>query len=119
MVLSKSFPIRNYKKYQIRTGRLKGNILSARGKFEQAQVEIERALALALQLGNPTQLWRTQQALGNLLLESGKSRQAGSQFRSACKIIQGVADGLTDPELKEGFLHSAPILDIFVRAQAT
>jgi tetratricopeptide (TPR) repeat protein len=108
-----------YKKYQIRAGRLKGNILSESGKFEEAQDEFERALNLALQMGNPTQLWMTQKALGDLLIKFGRRRQADSQFRRAFEVVDDVATGLTDPKLKKCFLNSEPILDILAHTRAT
>jgi tetratricopeptide (TPR) repeat protein len=61
-----------YKKYQVRAWRLRSHILSARGQLEEAKTELNRAITQAKQLGNPTQLWLTHQALGNLLRKQGK-----------------------------------------------
>ncbi len=106
-----------YKKYQVRSGRLLGNIDAAQGKFDEAQTELQQALKLAEQLGNPTQLWKTCQALGNLFFKQGKADQAGTQYRNALKIVQGIAEDLTDPELKEEFLQSKQIREVFVQAE--
>jgi tetratricopeptide (TPR) repeat protein len=106
-----------YKKYQVRSGRLQGNIYAAQGKFDEVQTELQQALKLAEQLGNPTQLWKTCQALGNLVFKQGKADQAGTQYRNALKIVQGIAEDLTDPELKEGFLQSKQIRQVFVQAE--
>ena len=106
-----------YKKYQVRSGRLQGNIFAARGKFEEAQTVLQQTLKLAEQLGNPIQLWKTCQALGNLYLQQGKTKDAGSRFRDAIKIVQSIADDLTDPGLKEGFIQSEPIRQVFAQAK--
>jgi tetratricopeptide (TPR) repeat protein len=102
-----------FKKYQVRTWRLRGDILSAREQFDEAETELNRALTQAKQLGNPTQLWKTHQALGILLLKQDKADQAGIQFQAALKVVQDIADGLTDAALKAGYLHSEPIQELF------
>ena len=106
-----------YKKYQLRAGRLQGNIFSAQGKDKEAEAEFKKALKRAEELGNPTQLWRTRQALGNLYHKQGKAKQAQTQYRATLKVVEGIASGLTDPELKEGFLNSAPIREVFAQAE--
>jgi tetratricopeptide (TPR) repeat protein len=105
-----------YKKYRVRAGRLRGNILAAEGSHQEAEAELKKALALAKKLGNPTQLWRTQQALGNLYQRQDKAKQAQTQYKAALKVVQGMADGLTDQELKDGFLTSEPIREVFAQA---
>jgi tetratricopeptide (TPR) repeat protein len=102
-----------YKKYQVRAWRVRSHILSARGQLEEAKAELNRALSLAAKLGNPTQLWCTHQALGNLLLKQGKSKEASAEFQTAFKLVQGIAEGLTDEALKEGYLQSEPIQELF------
>ncbi|MEE8435718.1 MAG: tetratricopeptide repeat protein [bacterium] len=106
-----------FKKYQVRGGRLQGNIFASQGKYKEAEAELKRALRRAGALGNPPQLWRTLQALGNLYRQQEKSRQALTQYRKALKIVRGMADGLTDPELREGFLASGPIREVFALAR--
>jgi tetratricopeptide (TPR) repeat protein len=106
-----------FKKYQIRVGRLRGSILSARGEFEKAEAELNRAISLAAQIGNPTQLWKTRQALGSVLLEQGKSDEARGEFQAALKVVHGIAEGLTDVALKEGYLGSGPIRELAAQAE--
>jgi len=101
----------------VRAGRLQGNIFAALGKGKEAESELKKALKLAKNLGNPTQHWRTAQALGNLYSKQDKDKQAATQYRAALKVAQGMADGLTDTELKEGFLAAAPIREVFAQAE--
>jgi tetratricopeptide (TPR) repeat protein len=108
-----------YKKYQVRACRLRGQILSAKGRFEEAETELHRALTQAKQLGNPTQLWNTQQALGNLLLKQDKREEARRAFQAAVKVVQALAEDLTDVELKEGYLQSEPVQKLVSLAQGS
>ena len=108
-----------YKKYQVRAWRLRSSILSARGQLEEAETELKRALALAKQLGNPTVLWKTHQALGNLLLTRRKNKEARAEFRTALKVVQGIAEGLTDTALKESFLESKPTQELSSQAEGS
>jgi len=108
-----------YKKYQVRAGRLQGTIFSAIGKDKEAETEFKCALTLAEELGNPTQFWRTQQALGNLLRKQGKSKEARAKFQTALKVVQGIAKDLTDVALKEGFLQSESIQELFLQVEGS
>jgi tetratricopeptide (TPR) repeat protein len=108
-----------YKKTQVRAWRLRSHILSARGQVEDAETELNRAITQAKQLGNPTQLWRTHHVLGRLLLQQGKDRDARAEFQTALKVVQGIAEGLTDTALKEGFLDSKPIQELFSQAEGS
>jgi class 3 adenylate cyclase len=106
-----------YKKYQVRSGRLQGNIYAAQGKFDEAEAELQQTLKLARKVGNPTQIWKTHQALSNLYHKQSKRDQASTECLNALKIVQGIAEKLTDPELKEGFLESETIREVFARAE--
>jgi len=108
-----------YKKYQVRAGRLQGNIFSALDKDKEAETEFKGALTLAEELGNPTQFWRTHQALGNLLRKQGKSKEARAKFQTALRVVQGIAEDLTDVALKEGYLQSEPIQELLSQVEGS
>jgi tetratricopeptide (TPR) repeat protein len=108
-----------YKKYQVRAWCLRSNILLARGRLKKAETELIRAHTQAKLLGNPTVLWKTHQALANLLLNKGKSDEAKVEFQAALKVVQGIAEGLTDRELKESYLQSNPIQELFSKAEGS
>jgi tetratricopeptide (TPR) repeat protein len=108
-----------YKKYQVRAWRLRGQILSARGQLGEAEAELHRALSQAKELGIPTVLWNTHQALGNLLLKQDKREEARRAFQAAVKVVQGLAEDLTDVELKEGYLKSEPVQKLVSLAQGS
>jgi len=108
-----------YKKYQVRAWRLRSDILSAKGRMKEAEIELTRALTQVNQLGNPTLLWKTHQAVGNLLLKRGKNKDAKAQFQTALKVVQDIAEGLTDVALKEGYLQSEPVQRLVSLAQGS
>jgi tetratricopeptide (TPR) repeat protein len=108
-----------YKKYQVRAWCLRSDILAARGQLDEAETELNRALTQAKQLGKPTQLWKTHQAAGNLLLKQGRSKKARAEFQTALKVVQGIAEGLTDAALKEGYLQSNPIQKLVSQAEGS
>jgi len=106
-----------YKKYQVRSGRLQGNIYAAQGKLIEAETELLQTLKLAEHLGNPTQIWKTHQALGNLFRNQGKIDQAVEQYKSAIKIAEMISEDLTDLKLKDGFLQSETIQEMIAQAE--
>jgi hypothetical protein len=55
--------------------------------------EAEEALRQAwrsLRIGNPTQLWKTHLALGQLQAEANRREQAEQSFRAACAVIDQI-----------------------------
>jgi hypothetical protein len=54
-----------------------------------------------------------------VLLSQGKREDARAEFQAALKVIQGIADGLTDPVLKEDYLKSEPIQKLFSQAEGS
>jgi hypothetical protein len=65
--------------------------------------------ALVKEIGNPPQLWKTCQALGELYEKQGATDQVRSAYASALEVIDGVADRLEDQEIKQTFLTAKPV----------
>jgi hypothetical protein len=57
--------------------------------------------------------------VGNLLLKRGKNKDAKAQFQTALKVVQDIAEGLTDVALKEGYLQSEPVQRLVSLAQGS
>jgi predicted negative regulator of RcsB-dependent stress response len=106
-----------YRKYQVRATRLRGQILSAKGRYNEAETKLHLALSQAKALGNPTVTWHAYQALGNLLLKQNKRQEALSAYQAAVKVVQGLAEKLTDEELKDGYLKSEPVRNLILLAR--
>ena len=60
-------------------------------------------------LANPTQLWRTHAAIGDLRRAQGRTADAQRAYGEALSVIDAVATGLTDQKLREIFLRSDPV----------
>jgi tetratricopeptide (TPR) repeat protein len=88
--------------------RLLGQTLSAQGKPDEAERELRAALEVAREIGNPTQLWKTWAALGDVL--TGDDAQ--SAYRQATAVIEGVAAGLSDEVMRTTFLASQQVSDV-------
>lgn len=73
--------------------RLRGKVLAALGRDADAAADL--ALEFARGVGNPAQIWQTLAAL---------DRPA-----EALEVIEGVAEGLADPGLRDTLLASAQV----------
>jgi tetratricopeptide (TPR) repeat protein len=106
------------RKYIVRARRARGLALLAEGKLSQAEDEMAAALPLAVEIGNPPQLWRTHAALGELRKAQHRPDDARYAYEDALRVIESVAAGLTDAQLRDTFLRSKHVQDIKVRADA-
>jgi tetratricopeptide (TPR) repeat protein len=108
----------NSRKYVAKGRRLRGQALLAQGRLAEAEQELDTALQIAQQLGNPPQLWKTYVALGDVRRVQGRGQDAHAAYHAALAIIDRVAAALTDASLRETFLTSAHIQHIRQTEQA-
>jgi tetratricopeptide (TPR) repeat protein len=101
----------------IKGWRLQGQAYCMQGRLAAAEAKLQKALAVAKQIGNPPQLWKTYQALGAVYERQGVPDQARSTYTSALAVIEGVASQLQDQELKRIFLSARPVREIKERRQ--
>jgi hypothetical protein len=71
--------------------------------------ELETAVALARQAGNPPQLWKTLAVFGDALQAQGRSDQARKAYRESLQIIDSIATALDEPSVCGAFLHAAQV----------
>jgi len=96
----------NRPKNIVKGRRLRGQVLLAQGKLKEAEQEISAALEVALEIGNPPQLWKTHATLGDLRQAQEQVDERRKAYRDALTVIDGVAASLTDESLRETFLNS-------------
>jgi class 3 adenylate cyclase/tetratricopeptide (TPR) repeat protein len=96
--------------------RLRGQALLAQGHLSEAERELDLALRVAREIGNPPQLWKTRAALGDLRQAQSKPTVARQAYREALGVIDGVAAALTDEALRQTFLGSTEVQRIRERA---
>jgi hypothetical protein len=94
--------------YLVMGWRLKGEVAVARQRWDDARTALDQALAIASQIGNPTQLWKTQLALGHLLKENGHVDQARQAYSAARDVIEQVKVNTKRAELRAG-LENFPL----------
>jgi class 3 adenylate cyclase/tetratricopeptide (TPR) repeat protein len=105
------------RKYIIRAHRVRGQALMAQGKLAEADEDISSALPLAVEVGNPPQLWRTHVALGELRRAQGRPGDARHAYENALSVIESVAAGLTGTHLRDTFLRSEHVRGIKAAAE--
>jgi adenylate cyclase len=105
------------RKYLARGWRQKGEIAVARQEWEEAEEALRKALSFAKRIGNPTQLWKTHLALGQLYHDTRRIDAARSSFAAARKVIDGIGQSLQTPELKQGFERSPLIRAVVEQCQ--
>jgi class 3 adenylate cyclase/tetratricopeptide (TPR) repeat protein len=101
------------RKHEARAQRLQGEILAARGRFEEGAAMLEASVKLAEELKTPRESWMGRSALGKVLDRLGKDQQAENEFRKAVATIEAVARRLKSPGLAGSFLAAEPVREIY------
>jgi class 3 adenylate cyclase/tetratricopeptide (TPR) repeat protein len=81
-------------------------------------INLNEAISILKEVGNPRQLWQAHGSLASALSNLGRPSEAREQWRTASEIIQKVANGLSDRQLREGFLGADPIREILSKAES-
>jgi Flp pilus assembly protein TadD len=96
--------------------RLLGEVLMRRNHHEEAIHSLSEAIALLQDVGNPRQLWQAHASLASAYEQMGRLKEAKAQWSAAADLIHKLAQGLSDRELREGFLQATPIQAILSKA---
>ena len=97
------------RKYLVKGWRLRGEIATARRMWEDAESALHEALAVAEAIGNPTQLWKTYKAFGELHSERRAGERARRAYLASRDVIERVKSRLHDPQLCAS-LERAPFI---------
>ncbi len=89
------------RKNMVRGWRLKGEIALADKEWEEAGKWLAQASALAKEIGNPPQMWKSSLALGEFYEATGEEEKAEEARRSAADLIESTRQGIKDPALRE------------------
>jgi hypothetical protein len=74
---------------------------------------MSEAILILRKVGNPRQLWQAHGSLASAYSKLGRESEAREQWGAAAEVIHKTANGLSDRELREGFLNASPIREIF------
>src|SRR6185436_3855504 len=80
------------RKNLIKGWRLAGELERAQRDWDRAEQHLRTALDLATSIGNPVQYWKTELALGQLLIDAGRPDQARAAFHRAHLRMQQVRE---------------------------
>jgi class 3 adenylate cyclase/tetratricopeptide (TPR) repeat protein len=97
------------RKYLLKSWRLNGEIATASRQWDEAESAFRKALAIARDTSNPTQLWLTYAAIGRLHTQTGNAERARQAFGVARKVIAATAEALGDQSLRDA-LETAPVV---------
>jgi class 3 adenylate cyclase/tetratricopeptide (TPR) repeat protein len=97
--------------------RLLGEVSSRRDEIDRAVNCLNEAILVLQKVGNPRQLWQAHANLASALEKPGRVSEAKAHWGAAAAVIDKTATGLSDRQLKEGFLKAEPIREILAKAE--
>jgi tetratricopeptide (TPR) repeat protein len=100
------------RKNLIKGWRLQGQAYCRQRRLPEAETALQKALTIAREIGNPSQLWQTYQALGEFFEQLGQRDQAELAYTNALRVIDEVANQLQDQDLKHTMLVAWPVEEI-------
>jgi class 3 adenylate cyclase/tetratricopeptide (TPR) repeat protein len=106
------------KKIEGRFLRLIGEVQMKRKEFDRAISSISEAIMILKEVGNPRQLWEAHTSLASVYDKLRRGSEARDQWGAAAELIHKTAKGLSDRNLREGFLNAKPIRDILAKARS-
>jgi class 3 adenylate cyclase/tetratricopeptide (TPR) repeat protein len=109
---------RGAKKYTAMGWKLKGDVFMAMEKIAEAAGCFEKARDLANQMGYPLLMWKTCFSLGQIYNQQDNYEAAKESFVKAKAIIERMASNVSDTEVKEIFLNSNQIQEVYKQLNA-
>jgi Tetratricopeptide repeat len=89
--------------------RLTGEVALARRQWHEAERWLQEALSVAQAIGNPTQLWKTHLALGQVHAAAKRRELAQQSFQAVRAVIDGMKATLLNPGLRAS-LENSPLI---------
>jgi DNA-binding CsgD family transcriptional regulator len=93
-----------------RLSRLRGEALTALGRYAEAEAALTTAAETAQEQGARPLLWRIHLALGALYRTLGRTTEAGQSFATVREIIEEIARTVPDARLRGTFIRKATAL---------
>jgi class 3 adenylate cyclase/tetratricopeptide (TPR) repeat protein len=98
--------------------RLLGDLQITRGEFDAAISNMNQAIVLLKEVGNPRQLWQAHASLGSAFEQQGRLAEATEHWGAATETIMSVANRLSDKKLREDFLEAGQVREILSRSES-
>ena len=90
------------RKYESHAWRIKGRCAVLRRSWDDAEVALARALAIATEIGEPRETWQTHAALGALHAARHRTGEAEQSLSAASGILDRVGSSVRHPGLAAG-----------------
>jgi class 3 adenylate cyclase/tetratricopeptide (TPR) repeat protein len=97
--------------------RLLGEVQFRQGEMDNAIHSLNEAILILKEVGNPRQLWQAHASLASLFGGLGRMSEAKGQWGAGAELIQNTANGLSDNELRVGFLNAEPVRQILSKRE--
>jgi class 3 adenylate cyclase/tetratricopeptide (TPR) repeat protein len=97
--------------------RLLGEVQIRRNESENAIENFNESIQILREVGNPRQLWQAHAFLAAAYDKLRRVSEARNQWGEAAELIRKTANGLSDLELREGFLRAEPVREILSKAE--
>ena len=104
------------RKYVAVAHKLLAEVAMARGDRRTASAELEVALGCLRTHPVPIVAWRTYAAVGRLRALEGDEAGAREAFSSAAALVDGIAEGVIEPRLRDTFLSSTLVQEVLASA---
>jgi class 3 adenylate cyclase/tetratricopeptide (TPR) repeat protein len=103
------------RKYESRARRLKGQVATARRRWDDAEAALGPALHTAESIGEPRQTWKTHAALGRLHQARGQPDVAHHHYRAGRELVERILAGVSEPGLRAGLEGSPDIQELRIK----
>ncbi|MEA2510683.1 MAG: hypothetical protein QOJ59_170 [Thermomicrobiales bacterium] len=97
---------------------LAGRALSALGRNEEAVERLEQAVSVAEAIEYRAGHWRGLAHLADALSRLGHAREADERYAAAGRVVEAIAQGLHNPELRADFLAAPEVVALLERAES-
>jgi tetratricopeptide (TPR) repeat protein len=98
--------------------RLLGEVQFSQDEIDNALNSLKEAIRILEEVGNPRQLWQAYASLASGLAKHKRTGDAREHWGAAEEVIQNTAKGLSNRELRAGFLEARPIREILSKAES-
>jgi class 3 adenylate cyclase/tetratricopeptide (TPR) repeat protein len=98
--------------------RLLGEVQFSHDEIDNAVNSLNEAILVLKEVGNPRQLWQAHASLASGLTKHKHTSDEREHWGAAAEVIQNTANGLSDRELRAGFLAAKPIREILSKAES-
>jgi hypothetical protein len=90
------------RKFESRAWRIKGDIATMRRHWDAAEEALRQSLAIAQEIDEPRQLWKSHTAIGRLNRDLKRVDAADRSYRAAGEILERHLANVRDPGLRAG-----------------